>query len=115
MPAGYYDMLCEQGATLARTFTWKDKAGELVPLSGYTGRMQVRPFASSEELVLSLTSASGQITFPSAGKIVLTVSAADTANLTPGVYVYDLELQSSGGVVKRLVEGKFTVKAEVTR
>jgi hypothetical protein len=115
MPAGYYDILCEQGATLSRTFTWKDKAGELIPLGGYSARMQVRPYASADETILDLTSAADDITFPSAGKISLTVSATATAELVPGTYAYDLELESPTGVVKRLLEGKFTVKAEVTR
>jgi hypothetical protein len=34
--------------------------------------------------------------------------------MTPGKYVYDLELYKDG-VVIRLIEGSFTVKAEVTR
>lgn len=115
MTAGYYDIICEQGATLSRTFTWKDKVGELVPLVGYTGRMQVRSSVTSDEMVLDLSTSTGEITFPSAGKVQLTVAASVTAELVGGSYVYDLELESDTGVVKRLLEGKFTVKPEVTR
>lgn len=115
MPAGYYDIICEQGATLNRTFTWKDKAGELVPLTDYIGRMQVRTSVSADDVALDLTSIAGDIDFPSAGKIVLTVDATTTAALAHGTYVYDLELESPTAGVKRLLEGKFIVKPEVTR
>ena len=44
----------------------------------------------------------------------LLVDAATTEALTPGKYFYDLELYT-GATVIRLIEGSFTVKAEVTR
>lgn len=118
MPAGLYDMVCEQGATFSRTITWKDAAGDPVNLTGYSARMQVRPSLTSDEITLELTSTNGEITFPSplsSGKILITVAATDTADLAASKGVYDLELESSGGVVTRLLQGSFTIVAEVTR
>lgn len=115
MPAGYYDILCEQGATFQRVFTWKDKVGELVPLAGYTARMQVRRFVTDTAPVISLTTENGRISLPSAGKIHVTLDAATTAGLQKMDAVYDLELISSAGVVTRLLRGKFIVDPEVTR
>lgn len=118
MPAGLYDMLCEQGATFTRLVTWKDSAGDPVNLSGYIARMQVRPSVRSEELTLDLTSENGGIVFKSPrslGQLEVVVAATTTADLTPGTYAYDLETVSLSGVVTRLLEGKFIVKAEVTR
>ena len=37
-----------------------------------------------------------------------------TTNITPGNYVYDLEIVT-GSAVQRLIEGTATVRAEVTR
>jgi hypothetical protein len=115
MPAGYYDILCEQGATLLRTFTWRDKKGDPVPLAGYEARMQVRRFASDEEVLVELTTENGGISFPDEGKIQLTIDAPTTTDLTPGVAFYDLELESPEGIVTRLLRGKFIVDPEVTR
>lgn len=118
MPAGLYDMVCEQGATFSRPITWKDAAGDPVNLTGFTARMQVRPSVRSEELLLDLTSANGGIVFTSprsSGKLEVVLSAATTTDLTPGTYVYDIEVVSLTNVVTRLLEGKFVVKAEVTR
>jgi hypothetical protein len=47
--------------------------------------------------------------------VTLSLTAAVTAAIVAGVYVYDLELVSSGGIVTRLLQGTFTVSAEVTR
>jgi hypothetical protein len=46
----------------------------------------------------------------------LALSAATTAAMAPGVYVYDLEIYTaSDAVVKRLLEGTVTLSPEVTR
>ena len=50
------------------------------------------------------------------GYILVSLSATGTSQTKPGVYFYDVELQSSNGsVVQRLVQGMITVYPEVTR
>jgi hypothetical protein len=78
--------------------------------------MHVRTAASAPTTIVELTTENSRITLGgAAGTITLTISSADTTVLTPGKYVYDLELVSGGGVVSRIIEGNFVVKAEVTR
>lgn len=115
MAAGTYDIVCEQGATLSLTLTYRDSSDALVNLTGYSARMQVRESVRAADTLLSLTSGSGITLGGAAGTIVLTVSATATAALPRGEFVYDLELVSGSGVVTRLIEGSFTVRAEVTR
>jgi hypothetical protein len=50
-----------------------------------------------------------------AGTITLTISATDTAALTSGRGVYDLELVSGSGIVTRLLQGVATISRNVTR
>lgn len=115
MTAAVQKLICEQGATFAYSITWKDSTGTPINLTGYSARMQVRPAVSSSTLRLELTSANGRISLGgSAGTISLSISAADTAALPAGGYVYDLELVS-GATVTRLMQGAFEVRAEVTR
>ena len=103
-----------QGASWDYTLTWKvDDA--LVDLGGFTARLQARPSISSDTVVLDLNETNGITLGGSAGTIALTRSAAQTAALAAGKYVYDLELISSTGVVTRLVQGQLDVDAEVTR
>lgn len=114
MLAGLLDIEIEQGATFELVFIYQDEASNPIDLTGMTGRMQLRRQFKSEEVIISLTTENGRITFdPYAGKITLTIAATDTAPLT-GSGVYDLEL-IDGATVNRLLEGSFNVCAEVTR
>lgn len=115
MSAGTYNILAEQGATFIRTVLYTDSAGDPIDLTGFTAAMQVRSTASSGTVILALTTENSRLTLGgAAGTIDVLVSAADMTALTPGKYVYDLELYN-GAEVTRLIEGSFTVKAEVTR
>jgi len=115
MPAGIYNIVAEQGATLTRTITWNNTAGQPINLTNYTARMQVRNDYDSSTALLTLTTENGGITLGGVlGTVILTVSASSMALVASGSYVYDLELVLSD-VVTRLVQGSFTVNAEVTR
>ena len=49
------------------------------------------------------------ITDNAAGEITLTMTAAETANLKPGRYVYDLLITDDAGTKSRIVEGIVSV------
>jgi len=113
--AGKYNMTIDQGATLSQVWTYKDSDGNLVDLTGYTSAMQVRETFASAATILDLTTENGGITLGgAAGTITLAISAATSAAIDEGQYIYDLELVN-GAVVERLVQGTFTVRAEVTQ
>lgn len=116
-PAGLYNIIADQGATLSRTVTWKDSAKNPINITGYTARMHVRELVTSASTVLELTTENNRITLGgTAGTITLTVSASTMAGLTAGKYVYDLELVAPvTGVVSRIIQGNFVVRPEVTR
>ena len=114
--AAFYHLVIDQGATLRESFTYKDSDNAVVDLTGYTARCQVRSKYSSATTVLNLTSQAGTLTITAnTGTIAFNVSASTTAALTPGNYVWDLELVDAGGIVTRLVGGTCTVTPEVTR
>jgi hypothetical protein len=114
---GRYDFTIYQGASFDRTFTWQvGDPATLVNLTNYTGRMQVRSTIGAPTVVVELTTSNGRMTLGGAlGTIALAITPSDTAALAPGQYVYDMEMVSSGGEVTRLLEGRATVSAEVTR
>ena len=96
--------------------TWKI-SDVVVNLTGYTARLKARSTVGSRTIpTMSLVSGTGgNISLGgAAGTITISLSATQTAALNPGKYTYDLELQSSGGVVTRLLKGNLTVVAEVT-
>ena len=49
------------------------------------------------------------------GEITISMTAANTANLTPGRMLYDLVITSPEGVKTRVVEGIVNVLAGVTQ
>ena len=122
MVAASTNLVCDQGSTFDVTLTWKDANGTANNVTNYNGRMDIR-FAQTREadLVLQLTQANGRIVRKnpvSDGKFQLLISAADTTALTAGEYFYDFEIftidERSPVEVQRLIQGKFTVRPEVT-
>ena len=115
MTPGKYNMVCPQGSTFNQELTYTINAAN-VNLSGYTARMQIREKHTSTTSLLDLTTENGGIMLGgSSGTISINIAASTTTGFIPKEYVYDLELISSGGVVTRLIEGKFIVTPEVTR
>lgn len=119
MPAGLFDFVgdfaIEKGVTLNRPINWKP-GGVVVPLTGYTARMQVRPNITSTIVLLELTTENGGIVIiPATGTIKLTQTAAQTAAYTWRRGVYDLEIINPLGEVQRLLQGEIEVSLEVTR
>lgn len=119
MTAAKLDLAIEQGATWRHTLQLKSGDGESAPaldLTGYSARMQLRANVLSESVLLELTNANARITItPLAGTLDLLVSAADTGSMTYTKAVYDLEIESAGGEVTRVLQGSVTVSRQVTR
>lgn len=111
-----YDIIADQGATFLRSVALKSSAKNPVTLANYTGRMQIRETVSSTSIIEDQTTANGRLTInANAGTIQILIPPADMEAITPGIYVYDLELEDADGDVTRVVHGKFTVRAEVTK
>lgn len=116
MSAGIYDFYVEQGATFLKTITWKDDNDTAINLTGYIARMQFRRSKSSTDVLFSATTENGIITLGgAAGTIVINIPATSTDDFSFYGAVYDLELESSGGIVTRLIEGSVELSREVTR
>lgn len=118
MTAGTRNIKIEKGATFIYNLTWKDSNNSPVDLTDYTARMQVRQKYTSDVKLLDLTTENGGITLGGvAGTIAIVGSATDTAAIADNIKsgVYDLELISPTGTVKRLLEGEVDIRPEVTR
>ena len=125
MPAGRYNLLIEQGATFEIELQYKDSNGVAVDLSGYSGRLQIRPSIGSPTAYLCLSSSlnadgtglnfsgSNGTTPPTSGSIGVYISAATSSMLTFNTGVYDLEI-ASGSFVTRLLQGNVQLSKEVT-
>ena len=108
-----YNIEAYQGATYTLNMTYKID-NVVVDLSGYTAAMQVRVSPGSVATILSLESGAEITLGGAAGTVAVEVSATVMAAVTAGNYQYDFDL-NSGGQVTRLIRGKFTVVAEITK
>lgn len=108
--AAYSEITIEQGATFQTTVNVEDAYNNPVNLSGYTASSMMRKSYYSTTSYTITT----QITGLANGEITLSMSSANTSNLSPGRYVYDLII-NNGGTITRVVEGIATVLPSVTR
>ena len=112
MAAGKHNFTLEQGSTFDREITVQENS-QALNLTGYSARMKMRSTHDSSSIALTFTAA---IANPATnGKINLGATATATAAVEEGIYVYDLEIESSAGTVTRILEGTITVTPEVTR
>lgn len=118
------DLTVYQGAYWSQTLLWKDEAGNVIDLTGYTARMQIRKTVDATDVVKEITDGSGITLGPNTTPtpdytILLELQADETAALPATLddhkWKYDLELVPPGGKVVRLAMGKLIVSLEVTR
>ena len=86
-----------------------DDNGDPINLSGFTANSEMRKWYTSRKSIPFITSIN-----TTSGIISLSLDANTTSCLTPGRYVYDLEINNSG-IISRVVEGIVTVTPALTR
>lgn len=126
MSAGKYSFVIEQGSTLDFEIQYKDSSNTPINLTGYSGKMQIRPTIDSSDTIITLSSSlasdgtglnfsgSNGTTPPTSGSIGIYISAASSSLFTFTNAVYDLEI-TTGSRVTRILEGNVRLSKEVTR
>jgi len=128
MSAGRYSFTIEQGATLDFELAYKDSDNNPVDLTGYQGRMQLRPSIGSDIKYITLSSSlaadgtglnfngSDGLNPPTSGTIGIFISANSSSQLDFNEAVYDLELATGSEfpIVTRLLEGQVRLSKNVT-
>ncbi len=128
MSAGRYSFTIEQGATLDFELAYKDSNNNPIDLTGYQGRMQLRPSVGSDIKYITLSSSldpdgtglnfsgSDGLNPPTSGTIGIFISANSSSQLDFGEAIYDLELATGSvyPIVTRLLEGQIQLSKNVT-
>jgi len=107
-----YNLVCDQATTFNFQFQIKNDETPW-DLTNYTATMTVRPFVGASTTTVVASTANGRIALQSQGRVVVELDATTTGAITAGRYAYDLVL-NSGGVITRILEGKFVVTGAVT-
>jgi hypothetical protein len=128
MSAGRYSFTIEQGATIDFELAYKDSDGNPIDLTGYQGRMQLRPSAGSETIYITLSSSlspdrtglnfsgSSGLNPPTSGTIGIFISAYSSSQLSFNEAYYDLELATGRAypIVTRLLERQVKLSPNIT-
>ena len=105
--AAVYDVRMTQGDSFVEELTMEDGEGDLLDLSGYTFRSQLRRTADNGLVAEFAISVAGSV-------VTRSLSPAVTAGLS-GTYVHDFQWTDPQGRIRTLLSGEFEIEAEVTR
>jgi len=108
-----------QGSSWQFTLTWKDNANQLVNLTGYSAKMQIREGEESPVL-MELNTSNGRILLGGAsGFISLKLTATETGSFVSSdwanPHMYDLEVDDGTGKITKLIWGPLANNREITR
>lgn len=109
--AEFVELEIDAGATFATEITVREDDGTPKNLANFSVSSQLRKSyysSTATDFTISVTNSSN-------GTISMSLSAASTANLRSGRYVYDVELIDNQGIVTRIFEGIVVVLPNVTR
>lgn len=109
--AAYTELNLEQYATFSTTVNVLDANGDAVNLFGYSAASQIRKSYYSS----TANNFTATVTGNANGEITLSMTSANTGNLTPGRYYYDLLITSGEGTKTRVIEGIINVLPGVTQ
>jgi len=107
-----HDITIDQGASFAKTLTLKDDNDVVINITNDTFRGQVRKHHSSTDIQATFTFT---ITDGTNGVVAWSLSATDSATMSSGRLVYDVEWVKQDGTVTRILSGIADTTAEVTR
>ena len=104
------NMVLDQGCTFEKVITAQNTTSGNVTISTGTCAAKMRQSYYSSNNITTLTTALA------GSNVTLSLTATQTAAVTPGNYVYDVEYtQSDTTTVERVAEGIITISEEVTK
>ena len=110
--SNFYELTIDQGSTFSMRVELKDYfTNDSLNLANYVARSQIRKnydSTESKDFVVVIADAAN-------GNISMSMSAANTANLKPGRYVYYLEIEDEENTITRILQGVAIVSPQVTR
>lgn len=113
-----YNFTIKQGIKFIKNVYWKTENNGAYDLTGWTAEMQLRKDYDSS-IITTLSTSNGKILItPTLGKLTITLEDSETSSFNEDDFpcVYDLELtDSTGDVVKRLLEGEISLSREATK
>jgi ribosomal protein S1 len=108
----YAELTVDQGSTFESTIDLVTDDGAVINVAGYVFTGQIRKSYYSTNPTANLTLS---IVDAANGNVKVSITAANTANIKAGRYLYDIKMRDTSNTVTRLVEGVITITPQVTR
>ena len=106
------NLVINSGSDFSQSFTLEGINNSPLNLTGFSVSAQMRKWYGSSTAITFET----VVLFPSTSwRIVIVLSSANTVNIRPGRYVYDVMITDSSGIKNRVIEGMVLVREGVTR
>jgi len=109
--AVYSNITIDQGTDFSSNIDVTDADGDVVNLTGYTVKGQIRKTYTSSTAV-DFTCA---VSNAAAGIVSIALTAAQSNAMKAGRFVYDVEITASGGAKTRVLEGQVEITPGVTQ
>jgi hypothetical protein len=106
------NLVINSGSDFSQSFTLEGSDNSALNLTGYQVNAQMRKWSGSS---VAITFTSTILLPRTEGKILISLSSADTTNIKPGRYIYDIVITDSFGLKNRVIEGMVLVREGVTR
>ena len=104
------NLVIDQGCTFEKVITAQNSTSGNVTISSGTTAAKMRQSYYSSNNITTLTTAFA------GSNVTISLTATQTAAVSSGNYVYDVEYTQSGGtIVERLAEGIITISSEATK
>ena len=104
------NLVIDQGCTFEKVITAQNSASGNVTISSGTCAAKMRQSYYSSNNITTLTTA------VAGSNVTISLTATQTAAVSPGNYVYDVEYtQSDTTTVERVAEGIITISEEATK
>ena len=108
----YAELTIDQGTTFESSIQLTNDDGTAMNVANSVFSSQIRKsyFSSNvtSDILVTIVDAPN-------GNIQLSITSANTANIKPGRYLYDLKMTNSSNVTIRIIEGIVTVTPQVSR
>jgi hypothetical protein len=111
--ASYVELFIDQGTTFNNIINLTDdNTNTPINIYGYSVTSQMRRSYYSQNITANIICTTSNT---SNGEISMSISAANTANIKAGRYVFDVKTVKGNGNITRVLEGIIIVNPQVTR
>ena len=110
--AQYVELDLDQGTDFAFNLDLTNEDGSVINVAGYSFSSAIRKSFYSSTVTANMTVL---IVDAANGNVNLSLSAATTANIRAGRYLFDVKQTDASNTKTRLMEGVITVNPQVTK